>query len=195
MHSVFSAQTRRFGHSHSFDSQIGNTDVSLALGNGEVAAAASIRSEESICQTRRFAPTVGQSMSVTGISRQAQRNCSVDKVPFCLRKVRAIIAREYSRSKTPRSQPRRQAIHDLAFNLEPATACLKASGKTLVSRTGDIHSELAPQEVAIVELLAGSFRPGFIGHCDEGEAPGLAGRFVGDDGGFAHLAGLTKDFA
>jgi hypothetical protein len=79
MHSVFSAQTRRFGHSHSFDSQIGNTDVSLALGNGEVAAAANIRSEESICQTRRFAPTVGQSMSVTGISRQAQRNCFVDK--------------------------------------------------------------------------------------------------------------------
>ena len=52
-----------------------------------------------------------------------------------------------------------------------------------------------PKEVAIVELLAGSFRPGFIGHCDEGEAPGLAGRFVGDDGGFAHLASLTKDFA
>jgi hypothetical protein len=117
MHSVFSAQTRRFGHSHSFDSQVGNTYVSLALGNGDVVAAASIRSEESICQTRRFAPTVGQSMSVTGISRQAQRNCSMDKVPFCLRKVRAIIAREYSRSKTPRSLPRRQAIHDLALKL------------------------------------------------------------------------------
>ena len=82
MHSVFSAQTRRFGHSHSFDSQIGNTDVSLALGNGEVAAAPSIRPEESICQTRRVAPTVGQSMSVPGISRQAQRNCSVDKFDF-----------------------------------------------------------------------------------------------------------------
>jgi hypothetical protein len=81
------------------------------------------------------------------------------------------------------------------FKLEPATAWLKVSGRTLLSGTSDTHGELAPQEVAIVELLAGFFRPGFIGHCNEGEAAGLAGRFVGDDGGFAHLASLTKDFA
>jgi hypothetical protein len=77
---------------------------------------------------------------------------------------------------------------DLPFKLEPPTACLKASGRALVSGTGDIHREVTPQEVAIVEPRR-LFRPGFVGHCDTGEAGGLAGRFVGDYG-LANLASL-----
>src|SRR4029077_11552663 len=53
----------------------------------------------------------------------------------------------------------------------------------------------APQEITVVELLAGAFRAGLIGHGDESESAGSAGHFIGDDGGLANLASLAKKFA
>jgi hypothetical protein len=52
---VFSAQTQSFGRSHNLDSQVGNTYVSLALGNGQVAAVTSIPVENEYDNAKRGA--------------------------------------------------------------------------------------------------------------------------------------------
>jgi hypothetical protein len=55
------------------------------------------------------------------------------------------------------------------------------SGRTGLAGTGDIYRKGAPQEITVVELLAGAFRAGLIGHGDESESAGSAGHFIGDD--------------
>ena len=110
---MFSAQTRRFGHSHNFGSgkhrrKFGFWRIKLYAKGG--------------ASLREVAPRV----SVTGIARKLSQIAPWIKNHFGCERGAAIIAREYPRSKTPRSQPRPQVSHNLTFELEPATACLKA---------------------------------------------------------------------